>query len=617
MTALFADSNSVHLIVAGDFNCQNGSRFYPSFLNLASENNLVHSDSIRLSDAFTYCSDSGMNTSWLDHFLCSNSIDNYLCKMDVLYDYISSDHKPIVAVFSGLNAVNTCDNAEPSSSRKHFVYDWSSVTDDILCDYQSVLDNALCTINIPSASGEFTHFEIDRYYNSVINCVKTACAECIPKKHFNTSNSHTVPGWNDLVDDKHTVAREAYLAWVYCGKPRQGPEFLHMRKTRASFKLSLRYCKQHEESIRADALANSLASKDYNKFWNSIHKNSNEKAKKHVSCIDGVVGETNIASTWQKHFAELYNSVHDDGSQALFHEKQNSVLCNSDSDVNISIREVANALNKQKVGKAVGPDDIPMEALIYGGFRLCVHIALLFNMFIKCKFLPSKFMESVIVPLVKCKSHDLSDMSNYRAIAISTSISKLFESVIAHYIEHEEDADKYQYGFKAGHSTGLCTNVFKRTVDYFTTQGSHVFVCFIDFTKAFDKVNYWKLFCKLLDDCINVNIVSILAFWYSKQQVCVRWQNTYSDWFSIGNGTRQGGLLLPRLFARYIRELINDLVASGIGCNIGGEFFNVLAYADDMVLLAPSWFALQKLLHVFHLHIGTIDMICNTKNLDA
>ena len=35
------------------------------------------------------------------------------------------------------------------------------------------------------------------------------------------------------------------------------------------------------------------------------------------------------------------------------------------------------------------------------------------------------------------------------------------------------------------------------------------------------------------------------------------------------------------------------ITASNIGCNIGGVPANILAYADDMVLMAPSWPALQ------------------------
>jgi len=114
-------------------------------------------------------------------------------------------------------------------------------------------------------------------------------------------------------------------------------------------------------------------------------------------------------------------------------------------------------------------------------------------------------------------------------------------NVIAHFFTVNYESDRYQFGIKTEHSTSLCTGVFKRTIEYYTNRGSHVFACFVDFTKAFDKANYWKLFSKLLDEKVNVNIVCILAFWYSNQQVCVRWHNTVSDWFTIGNGTRQGG----------------------------------------------------------------------------
>ena len=95
-------------------------------------------------------------------------------------------------------------------------------------------------------------------------------------------------------------------------------------------------------------------------------------------------------------------------------------------------------------------------------------------------------MQAVVVPLVKCKTGNLADINNYRAIAISTSLSKLFESVIAKQVfTYYADSEKHQFGFKAHHSTGLCTQVFKQTVDYYVNRGSHVFACFVDYTKAF------------------------------------------------------------------------------------------------------------------------------------
>jgi len=81
--------------------------------------------------------------------------------------------------------------------------------------------------------------------------------------------------------------------------------------------------------------------------------------------------------------------------------------------------------------------------------------------------------------------------------------------------------------------------------------------------------------------------------------------------FLVNNGTRQGGVLFPYLFSRYVRDLLHGLVSTRIGCNLGGRFINVLAYADDFVLIAPFWHALQQLLNILSTQIGLIDMSCN------
>ena len=55
----------------------------------------------------------------------------------------------------------------------------------------------------------------------------------------------------------------------------------------------------------------------------------------------------------------------------------------------------------------------------------------------------------------KCHSH-LTDVNNYRAIAISNAITKLLEEIILKYLHSVNEADDYQFGFKKGFSTGTC-----------------------------------------------------------------------------------------------------------------------------------------------------------------
>jgi len=99
-----------------------------------------------------------------------------------------------------------------------------------------------------------------------------------------------------------------------------------------------------------------------------------------------------------------------------------------------------------------------------------------------------------------------------------------------------------------------------------------------------------------------------MAFWYANQQLCVRWMSIYSRFFTTTNGTRQESILSPYQFSRYIRELLYEVVQSRCGCCIGGMMLNVLAYADDIVLLAPSFRAIHDLLHLLNKLNTNVDM---------
>ena len=103
ISALYQECDVNHMLVAGDFNCHVGSRFFDIFLNFASENNLQQSDITRLNDdTFTYNNDAGTALSWIDHILCSSIIDSMVSRCTVRYDLVSSDHKPLLITFDGL-----------------------------------------------------------------------------------------------------------------------------------------------------------------------------------------------------------------------------------------------------------------------------------------------------------------------------------------------------------------------------------------------------------------------------------------------------------------------------------------------------------------------------------
>ena len=125
-----------------------------------------------------------------------------------------------------------------------------------------------------------------------------------------------------------------------------------------------------------------------------------------------------------------------------------------------------------------------------------------------------------------------------------------------------------QFGFKKKHSTDLCIFTVKSVIKYYNLYNSLTLSCFLDASKAYDRVNHWTLFKKLLKRSISVIVIRILMFWYSKQEICIKWGSETSICFTISNGVRQGGILSATLISFYMDDLSFILSESGIGCHI-------------------------------------------------
>ena len=131
-------------------------------------------------------------------------------------------------------------------------------------------------------------------------------------------------------------------------------------------------------------------------------------------------------------------------------------------------------------------------------------------------------MKTALVPIVKNKTGDTNDKNNYRPIAIVTAASKLFEICILKVLDAYLITHDHQFAFESKHSIDMCIFTVKSVIKYYTEQNTAVYTCLLDARKAFDRVNHWTLFAKLIDTQVLLLIVRMLLFWYQMQNGCIK-----------------------------------------------------------------------------------------------
>ena len=122
--------------------------------------------------------------------------------------------------------------------------------------------------------------------------------------------------------------------------------------------------------------------------------------------------------------------------------------------------------------------------------------------------------------------------------------------------------------------------------------------CFIDYAKAFDCVEYNKLWKFLKEMGISDHLACLLRNLYAGQETTVRNGHGTTDWFQIGKGVRQGCILSPCLFNSYAEYIMRNtgLEEAQAWIKIAGRNINNLKYADDTTLMAESEEELKSLL---------------------
>ena len=222
----------------------------------------------------------------------------------------------------------------------------------------------------------------------------------------------------------------------------------------------------------------------------------------------------------------------------------------SSLDAAITIEEVRYAVLKANKGKALGNDQIKLEAL---DNQTCTLFLLkLFNeCFYSCT-VPAEWSRGIINPILKNLGDDPRDPLNYRGITIKSSVYRIYCSILNYrlssWIESNNILCDEQNGFRAGRGTidhvGSLTSIIETRIK----KKSDTFVAFIDFSKAYDRIHRELLWYKLSRLGISDQFIEVLKLLYNNVQCTTKINDFGTEWFDVSVGLKQGCILSPVLF---------------------------------------------------------------------
>jgi hypothetical protein len=148
---------------------------------------------------------------------------------------------------------------------------------------------------------------------------------------------------------------------------------------------------------------------------------------------------------------------------------------------------VKDAVKRMKGGKAMGPNEIPIEVWRSLEDVVIVWLTKLFNLIFQSNKMSDEWMQSILVPIFKDKG-GVQSCTNYRRIRLMSHTMKLWERIIEHRLRGVTNVTENQFGFMPGRSTMDAIFLIRQVMERCREQKKDICMVFIDLKKAYDKV---------------------------------------------------------------------------------------------------------------------------------
>ncbi|KAF0714277.1 ribosome biogenesis protein TSR3 isoform X1, partial [Aphis craccivora] len=271
-----------------------------------------------------------------------------------------------------------------------------------------------------------------------------------------------------------------------------------------------------------------------------------------------------IVEEWAQYFDPLLN-CREPSNPFLFKDKEP----NREDYPEPTIEEVAKQIKTLKNHKAHGEDGITGEILKTGAENLVKYIHRLINLIWQKEEIPKEWKTALVYPIHK--KGDKQTCNNYRGIALLNVTYKILSYCILDRIKPwaEEIIGGYQAGFRQNRST----------IDQIFILRQHM-IQYIDYRASLIKI--------LEDFGMPSKLISLVECSISHTDIKVKVGQTLSKTVQVTTGLRQGDAISPVLFNIVLEKVVREADLDKEGVKLGENNIGILAYADDIVLMAES-----------------------------
>ncbi|KAK3565057.1 hypothetical protein QTP86_032482, partial [Hemibagrus guttatus] len=266
-----------------------------------------------------------------------------------------------------------------------------------------------------------------------------------------------------------------------------------------------------------------------------------------------LTSEESVQRRWKEYFEELMNEENEREKRV---EEVNSVEQKVDK---IRKDEVRKALKRMKSGKAVGPDDIPVEVWkCLGEAAVEFLTSLLKNRVLESERMPEEWRRSVLVPIFKNKG-DVQSCSNFRGIKLMSHTMKLWERVVEARLRKAVEICEQQYGFMPRKSTTDAIFALRILMEKYRDGQRELHCVFVDLEKAYDRVLREELWYCMRKSGVAEKYVRVVQDMYERSRTVERCAVVQTEEFNVEVGLHQGSALSPFLFAIVMDQLSEEV----------------------------------------------------------